>query len=201
MGGREPPFFDEEAAVDDLAKGYFLDKILIDKRLFEIDENEQKGQKWGKKAFKRGGQKNFQFVNFGVKKWESYPFLRMQWRRGDEGYGVSMGIGRGEGGFHGVSSSRYTPDGVPEDGSRPTCRSDRQGRARGFKDNNDHKDIKDTREGTKGTGALWDTWDKKRLRDALALADGARIRARAEQRARPCDSWKTAKLLSLKQLG
>ena len=85
---------DEEAAVDDLAKGYFWNKILIDKRLFEIGKDEQKGQKWGKKTLKRGGQKNFHFGNFGVKKWENHPFLRMQWRRGDGGYGVRVVVRR-----------------------------------------------------------------------------------------------------------
>ena len=48
MDGREQAFLGEEAAVDDLAKGYFWDKTLIDKRLFEIGEGEQKGQKRGK---------------------------------------------------------------------------------------------------------------------------------------------------------
>ena len=77
-----------------MAKGYFWDKILIDKRLFEIGEDEQKGQKWGKKTLKRGGQKNFHFGNFGVKKWEHHPFLRMQWRRGDGGYRVRVVVRR-----------------------------------------------------------------------------------------------------------
>ena len=45
MDGRERVFLDEEAAVDDLAKGCFWDKVLIDKRLFEIAEGAQKGQK------------------------------------------------------------------------------------------------------------------------------------------------------------
>ena len=44
---REHAFFDEEAAVDALAKGCFCDKILIDKVLFEIGEDL-------KKALKRG---------------------------------------------------------------------------------------------------------------------------------------------------
>ena len=38
---RKQVIFDEEAAVDDLAKGYFRDKALIDKRLFEICKDEQ----------------------------------------------------------------------------------------------------------------------------------------------------------------
>ena len=44
---RKHAFFDEEAAVDALMKGYFCDKMLIDKMLFEIDED-------SKKALKRG---------------------------------------------------------------------------------------------------------------------------------------------------
>ena len=70
MEGLEPLFFDEEAAVADLAKGYFWDKVLNDSSLFEIDEGEQMGQKRGKNAVKSGGKKNFHFGNFGVKKRE-----------------------------------------------------------------------------------------------------------------------------------
>ena len=36
----EQPFFDKEAAVDELATNCFWDKALIDKRLFEIDEGQ-----------------------------------------------------------------------------------------------------------------------------------------------------------------
>ena len=68
MEGREEPFLDEEAAVDDLAKGCFCDKVLTDNSLFEIDEGEQMGQKRGKNAVKSGGKKNFHFGNFSVKK-------------------------------------------------------------------------------------------------------------------------------------
>ena len=59
---------DEEAAVEQLVKGYFCDKILIDKMLFEIDEGLQNGQKWGKKAAKSREKKNFHFGDFAVKK-------------------------------------------------------------------------------------------------------------------------------------
>ena len=47
MEGRKHAFFDEEAAVDALVKGYFCDTMLIDKVLFEIGEGL-------KKALKRG---------------------------------------------------------------------------------------------------------------------------------------------------
>jgi hypothetical protein len=47
MEGRKHAFFDEEAAVDALAKGCFCDKVLMDKVLFEIGEGL-------KKALKRG---------------------------------------------------------------------------------------------------------------------------------------------------
>ena len=68
MALREPSFSNEEATVDDLATGYFCDKILIDKTLFEIDEGLQNGQKWGKKAVKSGEKKNFHFGDLDVKK-------------------------------------------------------------------------------------------------------------------------------------
>ena len=42
--------------------------MLIDNRLFEIDEGEQTGQKRGKNAVKSGGQKNFHFGDLDVKK-------------------------------------------------------------------------------------------------------------------------------------
>ena len=47
MEGRKPSFFDEEAAVAELAKDHFWDKALIIKGLFGIGEGEQKGLKWG----------------------------------------------------------------------------------------------------------------------------------------------------------
>ena len=62
MEGREPSFLDEEAAVDDLTKGYFWDNLLIDKRLFEIDKDEQKGQKPPQNALKSGRKKIFILV-------------------------------------------------------------------------------------------------------------------------------------------
>ena len=68
MEGREPLFLDEEATVDDLAKGCFWDKVLIDKRLFEIDKGEQNALKPPQTAPKSGRKKNFHFGNFGVKK-------------------------------------------------------------------------------------------------------------------------------------
>ena len=36
--GHNEPFWHKEAAVDTLAKGYFLDKLLVVKGLFEIGE-------------------------------------------------------------------------------------------------------------------------------------------------------------------
>ena len=45
MGGRERVFFDEEAAVAELVKGYFCDNALIKKDLFEISEGVQNGHK------------------------------------------------------------------------------------------------------------------------------------------------------------
>ena len=78
MEGRERVFFDEEAAVAQLATGYFWDKTLIIKRLFEIDKEVQKGQKEGKNVPKVGGKKNFHLGDFGVKKWEKVGQLRKQ---------------------------------------------------------------------------------------------------------------------------
>ena len=60
--------FDEDAAVDDLSKGTFWDKMLISKGLFEISNAEQNGQKPPQNAPKSGGKKNFHFGDFGVKK-------------------------------------------------------------------------------------------------------------------------------------
>ena len=76
MGGRKPPFLDEEAAVDDLATGCFWDKILIDKRLFEIDKGGQNGQKSPPNAPKSGGKKNFHFGDLDGKKYEKVGVLR-----------------------------------------------------------------------------------------------------------------------------
>ena len=45
MEGRERVLFDEEAAVDELAKDTFWDKTLICNRLFEISEGERIAQK------------------------------------------------------------------------------------------------------------------------------------------------------------
>ena len=42
MERHEQSFFDEEAAVDELVKGTFWDKILIMKELFEIYKGRQK---------------------------------------------------------------------------------------------------------------------------------------------------------------
>ena len=47
MEGRKAAFWSKEAAVDKLAKGYFLDKLLTVKALFEIGEREQTGLKTG----------------------------------------------------------------------------------------------------------------------------------------------------------
>ena len=78
MEGRERVFFDEEAAVAQLETGYFWDKTLIIKGLFEIDKEAQKGQKEGKNVRKSGGKKNFHLGDFVVKKWGNLPFLRKQ---------------------------------------------------------------------------------------------------------------------------
>ena len=45
MEGRERVILDEEAAVDELAKGYFCDKSKYSNDLFEIGEGEQTGLK------------------------------------------------------------------------------------------------------------------------------------------------------------
>ena len=76
MEGRKPLFFDEEAAVDDLVKGHFWDKALIDKALFEIGKAEQNGQKWAKRAEKSDGKKNFHFGNFPLSNRQKLGILR-----------------------------------------------------------------------------------------------------------------------------
>ena len=45
MKGRERVFFDEEAAVAELAKGHFCDNTLIKKALFKISKDSKKGLK------------------------------------------------------------------------------------------------------------------------------------------------------------
>ena len=47
MEGRKATFWSKEAAVDKLVKGYFWDKLLTVKALFEIGEREQNGLKTG----------------------------------------------------------------------------------------------------------------------------------------------------------
>ena len=69
MEGRKQVIFDEEAAVDDLAKVSFCDKLLINKRLFKIDKGKQKAPKPPQTALKSDRKKNFHLSNFGVKKW------------------------------------------------------------------------------------------------------------------------------------
>ena len=81
MEGRTRVILDEEAAVDELTRGSFWDNTLIDKQLFEIDKDEQKGQKQGKNAQKRGRKKNFHFGNFGLSNLQKVGHLRMQDRQ------------------------------------------------------------------------------------------------------------------------
>lgn len=45
MKGRERVFFTEEAAVAELAKGYFCDNTLINNDLFKISKDSKKGHK------------------------------------------------------------------------------------------------------------------------------------------------------------
>ena len=78
MEGREPPFLDEEAAVDGFTKGCFWDNILIDKRLFEIDKDEQKGPKPPQNALKSDGKKNFHFGDFRLPNLQKLGQLRMR---------------------------------------------------------------------------------------------------------------------------
>ena len=73
---REPLFLDEEATVEELAKGYFWDKALINNMLFEISKGEQNALKRPPNAPKSGWTKNFHFGAFGVKKCKNLPFLR-----------------------------------------------------------------------------------------------------------------------------
>ena len=64
----KPPFLDQEATVADLAKRRFCDKVLIDKRLFEIRMGAKKGPKPPQKPPKSGEKKNFHFGDFGLQK-------------------------------------------------------------------------------------------------------------------------------------
>ena len=60
--------FDEEAAVDDLTKSTFCDKLLIDKKLFKINKDEQNTLNPPQKPPKGGDKKNFHFGNLDEKK-------------------------------------------------------------------------------------------------------------------------------------
>ena len=62
--GRDGAFFDEEAAVAELAKGCFWDKFRCIKGLFEIGEGAQKGQEWGEMGLKSGDKEKFSFGRF-----------------------------------------------------------------------------------------------------------------------------------------
>ena len=65
MEGRERVFFDEEAAVEGLAKGVFEDNILQSKDLLQIRLPEQNGPKCSR--FKKK-HKNFIFSLLAIKK-------------------------------------------------------------------------------------------------------------------------------------
>ena len=68
MEPHKPPFFDQKAAVDDLTKSHFCNKMLIDKMLFEINKDSQTTPKPPQNVLKSGRKKNFHFANFAVKK-------------------------------------------------------------------------------------------------------------------------------------
>ena len=68
--------FDEEAAVDALAKGYFCDKTLIDKKLFKINKDAQNTLKPPQKPPKGGDKKNFHFGNFPLSNRQKLGILR-----------------------------------------------------------------------------------------------------------------------------
>ena len=74
---RESLFFTEEAAVDDLAKGCFCDKMLIDKELFEIGEGGQKRPKVGENGKNTERKKNFHFATFALQNVRKVGQLRM----------------------------------------------------------------------------------------------------------------------------
>ena len=64
MEGHKALFWSKEAIVDKLAKGYFWDKLLLVKALFEIDEHEQKGLNAIQNAPKHGVEEKFSFYSF-----------------------------------------------------------------------------------------------------------------------------------------
>ena len=69
---RERVIFDEEAAVDDLAKATFYNKLLTNKTLFEINKDEQNTLKPPENAQKSGWKKNFHLGDLNVKKWKKW---------------------------------------------------------------------------------------------------------------------------------
>ena len=89
-------------------------------KLARFEKGAQNRPKRPQKREKRGRKKNFHFADLDGKKWENHPFLRMQRAQGRRGLWSERGQWpSGKGGFHCVSPSWYTPDGVPEDDSRP----------------------------------------------------------------------------------
>ena len=68
MEPHKPLIFDQEAAVDDLAKGYFWHNTLHINNLFKISNPSQNNPKPPQNALKSGRKKNFHFANFAVKK-------------------------------------------------------------------------------------------------------------------------------------
>ena len=79
---RKRAFFDQEATVAELETGSFRDKSKHINGLFEIYEDEQKGQKWGKKALKNGGKKNFHFGYFPLPNIQKVGHLRKRdWQK------------------------------------------------------------------------------------------------------------------------
>ena len=68
--GHKETFWNEEAAVDELAKGHFWDKLLRIKGLFEIGEFSKTGLKGEKMGGKGGVKEKFSFCRFRLKKIE-----------------------------------------------------------------------------------------------------------------------------------
>ena len=84
--GHNETFWSKEAAVAELAKGHFWDKLLRIKGLFEISKVYKTGLKGGKMGGKSGVKEKFSICRFRLKKVKKHTFLRMDKRLLDIGY-------------------------------------------------------------------------------------------------------------------
>ena len=97
--GHKEAFWSKEAAVDKLTKGYFQDKLLTVKGLFEIDKCKQTGLKEGKMG-EKGGEK------------EKFSFGGICGKKSEKGANTNFNPSKPQSIAGRAELARYTPDGV-----------------------------------------------------------------------------------------